>query len=189
MDLKGPAVPSLLESVSYPERRAHRVYGVFSGESLVHWVYDRPTAARRWADNQWKPHEVRYLGTTHKLREGNPHVKRKRPMPPALKAYWAKRRGKKAKPGRGRARKRTARPRGKVTVITSRTVRRTNPRMSVLYAVKGRDRLKYLGGIKFGKRGRAKLFRTAAQARAAGAFLRGCFAQALKGFRFEVASG
>ena len=119
-------------------------------------------------------------------------MKRKRPMPPALAAYWAKRRGKKAKTGRGRARKRgKGRPRSKVTVTTvnSRTVRRTNPRMSVLYAVKGRDRLKYVGGIKFSKRGRAKLFKTPMQAHACANMLRSCFQQALKGFRFEVAGG
>ncbi len=111
-------------------------------------------------------------------------MKRKRPMPPALKAYWAKRRAK-------NPRKKRRRMRGKVTITTSRTVRRQNPRLGrkelcVLYAVKGNDRLKYLGGIKFGKKGRAKLFNSRGVAEVTAKVLRGSFPGPLRGFKFAI---
>lgn len=117
-------------------------------------------------------------------------MKRKRPMPAALKAYWDKRRGKRANSRRRRGvkpRRRSARS-GKtvVTTVSSRTIRKTNPRMSVLYAVKGRSRLKYLGGIKFGAKGRPKFFSSSAQARAAAKLLRTCFPGPLRGFTLSV---
>jgi len=102
--------------------------------------------------------------------------KRKRKMPPALAAYWAKRRGK-GKARRGRAKSKT-------TVTLTRQVKRvSNPALCALYAVKGADRLKYLGGIKFGKSGRARLFRSSAAAAELGRTLKQAFPQALKGFR------
>lgn len=100
-------------------------------------------------------------------------------MPAALAAYWSKRRPKK-RAGR----------RGKVTITTSRTVRRQNPNhryarraLIVLYAIKGADRLKYLGGIKFGKQGRAKLFNSVSMANLTAKMLREFFPGPLKGFR------
>lgn len=115
-------------------------------------------------------------------------MKRKRPMPPALKAYWAKHHRNPKKRARAPGKRRRAARPGKVTVTNTHTVRRQNPRMSVLYAVKGRERLKYVGGIKFSKKGRAKLFRSREVARTCADMLRAAFPVALRGFALTVAS-
>jgi len=102
-------------------------------------------------------------------------------MPPALKAYWAARRGKSRKKTR-------ARGRGRLTVTDTHTVRRVNPRRAlvVLYARKGRDTLKYLGNLKFGKKGKARLFKSVAMATLTGQALREAYPQALRGFRMTA---
>jgi hypothetical protein len=62
--------------------------------------------------------------------------------------------------------------------------RKTNPRrpLLVLYATKGRTRLKYLGSNKFGAKGRAMLFHSSALAKWAARILRAAYPQALRGW-------
>lgn len=73
---------------------------------------------------------------------------------------------------------------------TTRRIRRrkTNPRptLFVLYAVKGRQRLKYLGRDKFSAKGRAMLFRSRALAGWAARVLRAAYPQALRGWSLKA---
>lgn len=86
-----------------------------------------------------------------------------------------------------RAARRRRAPRGQVvtTVSQSKVIRRTTNRgpLHVLYASKpGHPRLKYLGRGKFGARGRAVLFRSAAEGNLIGRVLVDAFPQILRGW-------